>query len=145
MQTHLPHKKMVEYGGQQAFVMAPTASGLMNGEQKAIERIQKQKLRPGKAAQLAASTYVQTGTTVPTAASVMQSTISEPTLSQTAPVPRPAGTQAAVDQQRSVHPESTQLIQSTASQSVELDSAVVQMIVQQVAQLMSQQGSTANS
>ena len=140
LQTHLPHRKMVEYGGQQAFVMSPTPAGLINGEQKAIERIQKQKIRPGKAAQLAASTSAQTGNSVPAAASVMQSTINEPTYPEAVPAPQPASTQAAVDQQRPVQLVPTQPTQSTGSQSTDLNNSQMQMIVQQLAQLLSQQG-----
>ena len=51
--------------------MISTVSGLINGEQKAIKRIQEQKTRSMRVAQLAASTSAQMGVTVLPTASII--------------------------------------------------------------------------
>ncbi len=148
MQMYLPYTKTVEYESQKILVMSPTADGLLGGEPKAIERIQKQQAKLETTARLAASTSAQAGIAMPMQPAVMESSTTQSTVSQPAPAPQPATAQPGVGQQGSVQPASTQTAvtqpaptQPLAPQPMDLQNvmAQMQMLLQQCTQLMSQQ------
>ena len=142
MARHVPHTKSIKYEGRPVTIMTHTADGLVDGERKAIDRILKDKAKALTAAQSAASV-----SGLPVYTNLMEPSILQPVVSQSAPVPQSVSTQSVPDQQGPVQSTSTQTavpqpisMQQSAVQPLDLNNPTTQIVLQQLLQLLSQEG-----